>query len=555
MEKKSKNTIIVSIIALAIVLVGVTYAYFSARITGLESASMLSLTAGRMGIVYSEGNENVTFSNIYPKEEAWATKTFALTGYNTTNLDMEYNLGLNIITNTFTNGYLTYDLTLVSGSNGTPVASKTNQPLNGTGKISFGMGSFIAANGDSHNYELKIYFKDNGLDQNDSQNAVFNGKIYVEEWIEPAPDGWRDAPAGSLLAGIKTNNRTPTTPLTVPGQEVATAQEAVLASTEDDYGISYYYRGAVDNNYVSFAGMCWRIVRIDGLGNIKITLYNYNPTSAANPCAANLDGNKMAFARYDNSNWGSRGLSKFNSYSGNAYIGYMYSNNPTSNDYLTAHANDNDSTILTNLKIWYDLKFSVTQKNQLADVIWCNDKRVVSNTTYNPWTISDLLGTGLNNDKTYYQVFQRLYPYDSINSTYNINNAVPSLKCGNNINDNKISKFTASDTIYGNGTLNEHKIGLLTADEVAFAGAAFESGNSTYYLYKNANDGSANYWTMTPNSYVGGALTYITSIGGNGAISYTTFNIFNGVRPTIALKSDVTISGGNGSNGTPFVVQ
>ena len=42
MDKKSKNTLIVSIIALALVLIGVTYAYFSARITRLESASLSS---------------------------------------------------------------------------------------------------------------------------------------------------------------------------------------------------------------------------------------------------------------------------------------------------------------------------------------------------------------------------------------------------------------------------------------------------------------------------------------------------------------------------------
>ena len=37
--------------------------------------------------------------------------------------------------------------------------------------------------------------------------------------------------------------------------------EALLASTEDDYGTSYYFRGAIKNNYVEFANKCWRIVR------------------------------------------------------------------------------------------------------------------------------------------------------------------------------------------------------------------------------------------------------------------------------------------------------
>ena len=47
--------------------------------------------------------------------------------------------------------------------------------------------------------------------------------------------------------------------------------EALLASTEDDYGTSYYFRGAVKNNYVQFANKCWRIVRITGDGSVILT--------------------------------------------------------------------------------------------------------------------------------------------------------------------------------------------------------------------------------------------------------------------------------------------
>ena len=182
MDKKSKNTLIVSIIALALVLIGVTYAYFSARITGLESASMIQLTAGRMGIVYSEGDGDVIFNNIYPREEAWVTKTFTLTGYNSTDQAMKYNIGLNVTTNTFPSNYLTYDLRLISSDSGMPIASKSGAVINGIGFVNFGKGTFFQSNGDVHAYELKIYFKDNGLDQNDAQQAVFNAKIDVREY-------------------------------------------------------------------------------------------------------------------------------------------------------------------------------------------------------------------------------------------------------------------------------------------------------------------------------------------------------------------------------------
>ena len=42
------------------------------------------------------------------------------------------------------------------------------------------------------------------------------------------------------------------------------SKEARVFATEDDYGTSYYYRGSVENNHVSFACMTWRIIRING---------------------------------------------------------------------------------------------------------------------------------------------------------------------------------------------------------------------------------------------------------------------------------------------------
>ncbi len=48
--------------------------------------------------------------------------------------------------------------------------------------------------------------------------------------------------------------------------------ESVISTTADEYGTSYYYRGAVKNNYVNFNRMCWRIVRIEGDGSVRMIL-------------------------------------------------------------------------------------------------------------------------------------------------------------------------------------------------------------------------------------------------------------------------------------------
>ena len=43
-----------------------------------------------------------------------------------------------------------------------------------------------------------------------------------------------------------------------------------MYKTPDNLGTSYYYRGSVTNNYVSFAGLTWRIIRTNGDGTIRI---------------------------------------------------------------------------------------------------------------------------------------------------------------------------------------------------------------------------------------------------------------------------------------------
>lgn len=52
--------------------------------------------------------------------------------------------------------------------------------------------------------------------------------------------------------------------------------------TEDDLGPSYYYRGNVENNYVNFAGILWRIVRVNGDGTIRLITQNTVDSSVYN---------------------------------------------------------------------------------------------------------------------------------------------------------------------------------------------------------------------------------------------------------------------------------
>jgi len=371
---------------------------------------------------------------------------------------------------------------------------------------------------------------------NISVNNLLTGETRCNLYFdEAAPLGWKTASSGTLLAGIKNNYASPTSTLTTPGKQISTSNEAVLARTSDDYGTSYYFRGNVENNYVIFADMCWRIVRIDGLGNIKLVLYNYNrnKTNITNPCASTYDGTSNAYARYSGTTY----KAKFNAYySYNAHIGFMYGTYSTS--YNNEHANTNKSTILTALENWYESNGLSTYASKLADVIWCNDKY----TSY----------SGTNTNESNYEARGRLYP-----ATY----ASPTLICPNDKMGGNLSKFTVSSTIAGgNGALSQngakgYKIGLLTADEAAFAGAVFHASNttnSTYYLYKNAS--SEWWWTLSPFRFGDDSAT-VLGVSTTGLVNIAV-NDSNAVRPAISLVSTVTISsGGEGTASNPFVVQ
>ena len=309
------------------------------------------------------------------------------------------------------------------------------------------------------------------------------------------------------------------TPLTVPGKEVSSKNEAILASTEDDYGTSYYFRGAVKNNYVEFANKCWRIVRITGDGSIKIILHNDNTTGVSSPCSSANNSSSAAFAKYNDTDY----TTSFNPNSvDNAYLGFMYGTTGAS-DYTSAHANTNKSTILTNLETWY-INNLTSYSDKLADTIWCNDKST--------------------SDSGYY-VFESYYgAYDRINTNPN-----PSLICPADKNNGNLSKLTVKDKINGNGALS-YKIGLLTVDEMAFAGCIYRTSNANVYLQENAS--SNNWWIMTPDRYKNHAYIWMASTD-SALLTYAAYYSY-GLRPAISLTSSVTASG-TGTSEDPYIVK
>ena len=512
MKKKQKKVMIYTLIVSLICAVGVSYAFFTAGISS-ETSTTVRADAGTMKITYS-GGANIDLAGIYPKDDVWATKTITVTGNNTTDAEMYYKLTLVIDSNTFkTDDPLQYELVSTNTStNGEIIPNISKTDITGT-SIELGSGKFAKANNASHTYELKIYYPKKTTSQNANQGAAFSAHVEITS---------AKAPTVSTLAQTILAKNEVKTPITTPGAAVSTASEALLASAEDDYGTSYYFRGAVTNNYVEFANKCWRIVRVGGDGSVKLILHNDNTAKAANPCATANNSTSAAFARYSGTTY----KSAFNSsYNDNAYVGFKYGT-VGSSTYEATHANTNNSTILTNLETWYNNNLSTYEK-VIADTEWCNDKTNVTDTSYNPWGIT-ANGSGYAKNVTYYGATQRL-----VGTSGSAGGTGPSLKC-----NGELSKINS-------------KVGLITADELAYAGYAYAKNNTTTYLQENAT--SDYWWSLSPDGFRGGNAYVWSVYGSSGYFNYNNVCYTRGVRPSISLKS-TTNATGNGTSDSPFII-
>jgi len=265
----------------------------------------------------------------------------------------------------------------------------------------------------------------------------------------------------------------------------------IKSGTENDDNPIYYYRGAVGNNHVLFANLCWKIVRSTETGGIKL-VYNGKPKDGV----CNNTGT-------------------------NAQISASYFNNPANDSKYVGFTFDDsniNSTLKWNLDVWYSE--NIEQEGfakYLEDAVWCNDKSISS-------------VSGVN---TFYGAYGR-----------NFVATTPALK-NEEACPNREDRYTVNSS-NGNGKL-KYPVGLLTADEATYAGLGYKGYSTTSYLYTGQN-----IWTMSPFSSTTTASQmfriYSNLAGATSATSY-------GIRPSISLKKGIIIEKGKGTSTNPYVIE
>ena len=246
-----------------------------------------------------------------------------------------------------------------------------------------------------------------------------------------------------------------------------TDASGLYASTDTNTGKpTYYFRGNVINNYVSFAGFTWRIVRVNEDGTIRIIMQ---------------DG--------INNNTNYKFNSNYNNYT------YMYYTN---------------SQVKTTLESWYQTNIGSKAdlaKNVASGAYYCEQAKA---------KYSDSYISGSATMTTY--------------SKY-----TPDFKCSSDGNNK--------------GVVNA-SVGLLTYDEVVYAGGYQHSSNSNYYL----NNPAIYWWTMSPAGF-SGSYSYVWDVNNTGSIRNVTVDYIDVVRPVLNLTADIQISDGDGTKENPFVVE
>ena len=196
---KDNKILFGTFIALLLLLTtGLSYAYFSASISGNENAKNVVVEAGTLKLTYTDGPA-INAQHIKP---GWTT-TKTVSVKNNGTLDAYYNVIWQTLTNTITKNEL--------------VLSATCQRLNSAGTVEGTCESISQApisdmtiakkisieSGFTHKYTFTILFKETNADQNYNQGKEFNGVLGIEEYKAPdfATDSW-----STIIANVKAGN-------------------------------------------------------------------------------------------------------------------------------------------------------------------------------------------------------------------------------------------------------------------------------------------------------------------------------------------------------------
>lgn len=620
-KEKIKKILMVGVsIFLLIIVVGVSCAAFVYSGLG-ERAN--TITTGAITMLYTESNNTISINNALPttdntgktRKNSGEYFDFSVKSSIIGNTDINYEIAAKEETgNTFSGNNIKYYLTTVdsTGKEKEVMAPRIyyEEPSGNvyTGRpadmMSLYVGNLKEQGETTINYRLRIWVDESYNPQNDNGGLTYKVRVNVygqtSDTVAQAEDTYCKDNGFTTLSDcmLVMNNHEATTDAaktaikakgTPDFNKIAPNDSETdgLYMAEDDDGESYYYRGAVKNNYVSFAGFIWRIIRRNGDGSVRMI---YSGKSTYDTGDSVMIGSSQFNSKYwDPTYVGYKYNESFSLHENNGTTGYNWFTNNQKYNYGTGYTfdestrkftltgdikqltwTDNHDEIVSNklyscLNTSCNVVYKVTGYSNATTMIvqpisYSSNSLVdaQTNTTDSPiktkldsWYQNNLTNytsyladTTFCNDRSMVSGSGYLTTPGTVYSAYRRiqDNKAPSLKCSQENDRFKVSNESAK--------LN-YPVGLILADEVALAGGKSGLANSNYYLYNGKY-----YWTLSPSrfhSYNSSARVWLVmSSGSLHPWNFVTSS--RGVRPVINLKANMLITKGDGSSLNPFVI-
>ena len=622
MKNKKKDLVLILIVfILLIAIVGISYAAFNYVGTGQK---LNTITTGAVSMNYIESSNVISMNNALPTTDNTGKKRlnageyfdFTVKSSIKGNTDINYEIAAKEESgNTFSGKNIKFYLTKVN-SDGTeeeamPPKTYSEDTTSNvyTGRPADMMSLFVGnlnQQGDTTiNYRLRLWVDENYNPQNDNGGLTYKVKVNVygqtSDTVAQSEDTYCKDNGFTKLSDcmLVLNNHEATTDIAKTNIKAkVTPNFAKIAPNdtetdglymaEDDEGESYYYRGAVKNNYVSFAGFTWRIIRRNGDGSVRMI---YSGKSTTDTGEAVTIGNSQFNSKYwDPTYEGYKYNEDFELHENNGTTGYDWFTNTSKYNYGTGYTFDASTkkfTLTGTIKqlTWKDNHDEIVKSqlysclNTSCNVVYKvtgyqNDTRMTVKpisysskslataqtnntnsaikTTIDNWYKNNLTaytskladetfcndrsissGTGYKTDSyTFYGSYNR-----------NADRRTPSLKCAQANDKFRVSNASAK---------LEYPVALITADELAMAGGVYNTSNTNYYLYNGQYQ-----WSLSPGNFApGGSVADVWYVDPSGSLFpwYRVTGSF-GVRPVINLKADTQITKGDGTALNPYVVQ
>lgn len=559
-KKILRSEAFVSVIIVFVLALGIIGTSYSLYMDVDEDTNYQLVEVGDLSISFETPDGIISLENMVPMEDENAitdsTNVFSFYIYNTGSYTIDYDINLipdirqtdeegNALTpNTVDANYINYQICRDNANNCAEI--KTLGVKNEDGTITINnpiyTDSLLAKRSSDRSNPSAYYFL--RLWINNTYESETAGTIkYKVEVSSKNASGYLDTTktlAGTILNNAKLAEEGEATdktiyspePLSKPAKEISGENERTLSQTQDDYGTSYYYRGNVTDNYVNFADMCWRIVRIQGDGSIKLILEDQD-----NLCAES-DGNWGIPTTTGGTKFtGNFGYTKFEAEifvapNGTTNSGVIYVTNYLKNE------TDNTTSMATAFKN-FQSTFNNTELEKMSSGTWCYaDKGYIHDTLnnkkiYTPISNDEVLNNQAILKQVYFDSYIRL-------SDDTVNEPNATLKCNGTIMEN----FNNTTKMF---------VSTLTADEMIYAGGNYGVLNAAYYLI---NSSSKYFWSISPATTIdvfimkdNGEINQAVG-GSNGLISNNNY-----FRPAIILKSGVLYSTGDGLKTSPYEIK